>query len=230
MVRAIVVLQARMASTRLPGKVMAMLGSHTLVGHCIRRLQAARVGPVIVATTVGSEDDVVEAEARRLGCEVVRGSVDDVLGRFVMASDVVPSRWVVRATADNPAVDIDSASRLLRVMEECGAEYGLEQGLPYGAAVEVIATSALRRAAELATSAYDREHVTPYVRNHPDAFRVVMPEAPDDVRRPDLRLTVDTADDLEFMRNVLQRAEAGASPSPLPAVCAAADAWLTGHS
>jgi spore coat polysaccharide biosynthesis protein SpsF len=223
-INAVVVLQARMASTRLPGKVMERLGADTLVAHCVRRLQAAQVGPVVVATTMGVEDDVVEAEASRLECTVVRGSTDDVLARFVMAAVAVPSRWVVRATADNPAVDIDSASRLLRALDESGAEYGVEQGLPHGGAVEVIAASTLHRVAELATDAYDREHVTPYVRRHAETFRIVMPDAPAEVRRPDLRLTVDTAEDLEFMRQVLQLAESASGPSPLRAVIAAADA------
>ena len=224
MINAVVVLQARMASTRLPGKVMAKLGEHTLLAHCVRRLQAAQVGPVVVATTMRADDDAVETEARRLGCTVVRGSTDDVLGRFVSASAAVPSRWIVRATADNPAVDIESAQRLLIAVEECGADYGIEQGHPYGGAVEVIAASTLHRVAELATDAYDREHVTPYVRSHADTFRIVVPDVPADVRRPDLRLTVDTAEDFEFMRQVLQQAESGSSPAPLHAVIAAADA------
>jgi spore coat polysaccharide biosynthesis protein SpsF len=222
-INAIVVLQARMASTRLPGKVMATLGAHTLLAHCVRRLQAAEAGPVVVATTMGAEDDVVVAEAQRLQCTVVRGSTDDVLGRFVTASVAVPSRWVVRATADNPAVDIDSAPRLLHALEEGGADYGVEQGHPYGGAVEVIAASALRRVAELATDAYDREHVTPYVRNHAEAFRIVMPEVPLGVRRPDLRLTVDTAEDLDVMRRILHQAGEGSSPAPLQTIIAAAD-------
>jgi spore coat polysaccharide biosynthesis protein SpsF len=223
-INAVVVLQARMASTRLPGKVMARLGAHTLLAHCIRRLQAAEVGPVVVATTTGAEDDVVEAEATRLRCMVVRGSIDDVLGRFVMVSVAVPSRWIVRATADNPAVDSESASRLLHALDESGAEYGVERGHPYGAAVEVIATSTLRRVAELTTDPHDREHVTPYVRSHGDRFRILTPDVPVDVRRPDLRLTVDTAEDLEFMRLVLQKAEVGPSPAQLQTVIAAADA------
>jgi len=205
---------------------MATLGRHTLLAHCVRRLQAAQVGPVVVATTTGAGDDVVEAEAQRLKCLTVRGPVDDVLARFVMASTAVPSRWIVRATADNPAVDMDSASRLLRALEQQGAEYGVEQGHPYGGAVEVIATYSLHRVADLATDAYDREHVTPYVRGHADVFRIIMPDAPADVRRPDLRLTVDSAEDLDFMRRVLQIAEAGFSPAPIRAVIAAADAIL----
>ena len=226
MVEAIVIVQARMASTRLPGKVMARLGPHTLLAHCVRRLQAAQAGPVVVATTTNADDDEVEAEAGRLGCLAVRGPVDDVLTRFVMASDACPSRWLVRATADNPALDIDSPGRLLRALGESGAEYGVESGHPVGAAVEVIATSTLRRVAAVATDPYDREHVTPYVYRHEDAFRVIRPEVPAAVRRSDLRLTIDTPADLAFMRRVLERADAGDGTAPLSAVIAAADAVL----
>ena len=226
MTDAVVVLQARMASTRLPGKVLSPLGTHTLLAHCIRRLQASRIGPVVVATTLRAEDDAVEAEARRLGCAVTRGPTDDVLARLVMASHAVPSRWIVRATADNPAVDIDAPSRLLRVLDAADAVYGCERGLPYGAAVEAIASSALHRAAALATDPYDLEHVTPYIRRHPDTFGIVEPDAPVEVRRPDLRLTVDTADDLDFVRRVLGQIRAKADPAPLQAIIAAADAVL----
>jgi spore coat polysaccharide biosynthesis protein SpsF len=203
---------------------MAMLGAHTLLAHCIRRLQAAQVGPVVVATTMGREDDAVKAEAERLHCTVVRGSTDDVLARFLMASDAVPSRWVVRATADNPAIDIDSAARLLRALDERGAEYGVEQGHAYGGAIEVVSARALRIAAERATSAFDREHVTPYVKRHPGTFRIITPDAPIDVRRPDLRLTVDTPEDFEFMRRVLERAEVDVSPAPIQTIIAVVDA------
>ena len=215
-----------MASTRLSGKVMARLGPHTLLGHCVRRLQAAQVGPVVVATTTRDDDDVIECEARRLQCEVVRGPVDDVLGRFVMVSLAFPSRWIVRATADNPAVDIESSQRLLRALEDSSADYGLEMGLPYGAAVEVVAAGALRRTAGLTTSPHDREHVTPFVRDHPETFAVIRPDVPADLWRPELRLTVDTAEDLEFMRKVLARADNGPDPASLQALIGAAEEVL----
>lgn len=226
MFNTIVVVQARMASTRLPGKVLMPLGSHTLLAHCICRMQAANVGPVVVATSVGLEDDAVQVEAVRYGCTVVRGSAEDVLGRFVLASEAVPSRWVVRATADNPALDIGSAGRLVSALEAQNADYGGEQGLPYGSGVEVIAATVLHRIAALATDAYDREHVTPYVRNHAASFRIATPDAPADLRRPDLRLTVDTADDLRFMRQVLLATTGEPGSVPLQAIIAAADAVL----
>jgi len=221
---AVVVLQARMASTRLPGKVLVPLGAHTLLAHCVRRLQAAAVGPVIVATTLRPDDDEVAAEAERLKCRVVRGPTDDVLARFMMASVACPSRWVIRATADNPALDIGSPERLLRAVVERDADYGVEEGHPFGAAVELVSADTLHRVAAVAIEPYDREHVTPYVYRHPDQFRIVRIAVPAELRRPDIRLTVDTPADLAFMRRVLDRADAGDGPAPLLAVIAAADA------
>ena len=90
----------------------------------------------------------------------------------------------------------------------------------------MIAASTLHRVAELATDAYDREHVRPYVRSRPEAFRIIMPDVPIHVRRPDLRPTVDIVEQCDFMRRVLQQGEAGFSPAPLRAVIAAADAVL----
>ena len=223
MTRASVILQARMGSTRLPGKVLKPLGPFTLLGHCIRRLQAADVGPVIVATTCLPEDDAVVIEAEDFGCRIYRGETDDVLARYVGASALVPSRYVVRATADNPAVDIGSAARVLRAVEHAGAEYGMEQGLPYGGAVEVIASGTLRRLAALTVDLADREHVTLFVKRHRFAFFSIAPEAPPALRRPDVRITVDTLEDAVFMANVLDRVTIGIVPPPLEEIIGAID-------
>lgn len=220
---AAIVLQARSASTRLPGKVLRTLGRHSLLGHCIRRLLAARVGPVIVATTADPADDAVESEAERFGCAVFRGSSEDVLARYVGAADMAGALYIVRATADNPAVDIDGPARLLEAARSGLAEYGIEQDLPFGAAVEVVAAETLRRVAELTSDPADREHVTLYLKRHLSAFRSVTPAAPPEVRRPDLRLTVDTLEDLSFMQAVIERADREAAPAPLTRIIAAAD-------
>ena len=148
-----------------------------------------------------------------------------MLARYVAAADLVESRYVVRATADNPAVDIGTTSRVLAAVEHAGAEYGVEEDLPYGSAVEVIASDTLRRLAGIATDPSDREHVTLFIKRHMPAFLCVTPPAPIEVRRPDLRLTVDTAADAGFMRTVLGRVDRGPEPAPLTEIIAEAD-WL----
>lgn len=200
--RAAVILQARTGSTRLPGKALATIGPTTLVECCLHRLTLARAGDVILATTEAAEDDALAAIARRMRVGVFRGSTSDVLDRYVAAAERENADIVIRATGDNPAVDIGGPGRLLRAMIESRADYAFEDGLPIGAGVEAITTEALRRSAAAASSADDREHVTLYAKRRPGAFRILRLEAPAHLRRPDLRFTVDTPDDLDYMRRL----------------------------
>jgi spore coat polysaccharide biosynthesis protein SpsF len=219
---ALIVLQARMGSSRLPGKVLAPLAGRTMLAHCVERLRAADVGEVLVATTERPDDDAVVAEAGRLGVRVVRGAVDDVLGRLGQAVANWNGPYVIRAAADNPMVDMDGARRLLRVLDE-GADYCVEEGLPVGASVEAMRTDVLRKADRLATSSSDREHVTPFIRHRHEAFTVRLLQAPLALRRPVLRLTVDTRTDLQFVRGLLEPAEAGGRLLALSEIVALAD-------
>jgi spore coat polysaccharide biosynthesis protein SpsF len=222
----IVVLQARMGSSRLPGKVLAPISGRTILSHCIRRLQAAAIGEVVVATSTRPEDMAVVVEAQRHNVRVVRGSATDVLGRFLLAIEDWQGPFVFRATADNPVVDIDAPGRVLKVLEG-GADYCVEEGLPVGAAVEGMRTSALRESATLAQSPYDREHVTPYLRHQPGRFAVRPVAAPPECYRPHLRLTVDTRDDLSYVRSLLEQAGADARLVPLKEVIALADRYAS---
>jgi spore coat polysaccharide biosynthesis protein SpsF len=216
---ALVILQARMGSSRLPGKVLAPLGGRSLLAQCIERLLAARVGEVLVATTMRPEDEAVVAEATAAGVAVTRGPVDDVLGRFVGALDGWTGPYVVRATADNPFVDFDGPARLLRLLD---AGYAIEEGLPVGAAVEAMRVEILREAGELASTPYEREHVTPFIRQSVDRYAVVGAPAPFELRRPSLRLTVDTRQDLQFVRSLVEQSD-DAALLPLGQVIALAD-------
>ena len=218
---ALVILQARMGSSRLPGKVLATLGGRSLLAQCIERLLAARVGELLVATTTRPEDEAVVAEAHAAGVAVTRGPVDDVLGRFVAALDGWTGPYVIRATADNPFVDFDGPARLLRVLDG-GADYAIEEGLPVGAACEAMRVEVLREAGELASTWYEREHVTPFIRQSVDRFAVCGTPAPFELRRPSLRLTVDTRQDLQFVRSLVDQA-GDAALLPLGQVIALAD-------
>lgn len=215
-----IVLQARMGSTRLPGKSLAPVAGRSLLAHCVERLRASSDMRVVVATTMRMEDDSVEREAERLGVEVVRGPDEDVLARYVMVAMRLGLVDLVRATADNPAVDIDAPRRVLDIRRRTGADHVVEFGLPYGSAVEAVSTAALVRAAALATDAADREHVTSFIRRD-SRFVAISAIAPPAVRRPNLRLTVDTAEDLEWVRRIFGLAERRGgdrecAPTPIP--------------
>lgn len=222
--RVLHVVQARMGSHRLPGKVLSPIGGWPLLQYTVVRALAAGVGDVLVATTTRPDDDAVALMAAQLGVAVVRGPDADVLGRFALvARHYAEVRWIVRWTADNPFADIGSAGRLLTSLMD-GADYGVEEGLPVGAAVEVMSRSALLEADGAAEIPYDREHVTPWLKRL-DASRQVRPPAPEGHVAPDLRLTVDTLADLEVARRVADGlASRGWDPrlAPLPDVIACA--------
>jgi spore coat polysaccharide biosynthesis protein SpsF (cytidylyltransferase family) len=201
---AIIILQARTGSTRLPGKVLAPIGARTLLAHCLTRLRVGSAAPVIVATTTKQEDDCLVTAAATYCVPVFRGPEDDVLLRYVLAARSVGARYVVRATADNPLTDIDGPTRVLQALRSSGADHVIEAGLPSGAAVEGVTVDALSRAARQAVDPADREHVTPLIRRDP-AFNAVIVDAPIAVRRPEKRLSVDREDDLRFMRQLAAR-------------------------
>src|SRR5688572_23085145 len=162
MAQAGIILQARYASSRLRGKAIAKVGGRTILEHCLRRLTRTSAARVVLATTTEAEDDVLEAVARRMNIPVYRGDRDDVLRRFAEAAHAFDLDPVLRATADNPAVDIDSSGRVIAALRETRADYIREEGLPLGASVEGMTAEALYRAARLAIDPYDREHVTPF--------------------------------------------------------------------
>ena len=219
--RTAVILQVRMASTRLPGKALADIAGRTLLGHCLWRLLAGDL-PVIVATTTRPEDDAIVKEARRYDAMVFRGSDKDVLGRYFEAATAYGTVEIVRATGDNPAIDVQAPARSLLLLRRGRADHVTECGLPLGAAVEAVTIEALAHAHALTTDPYDREHVTPFVRQQP-MFTTLCAVAPLEVRRPDVRLTIDTVEDLEFMRAVLAPFRQARRPPSLADIIQMAD-------
>lgn len=222
--RVLHVIQARTGSRRLPGKVLAPIDGWPLLEYTVARARAAGGDAVLVATTTRPEDDRVALLAGRLGVHVLRGPEDDVLGRFALVARSYPEmHWLARWTADNPFADQHSPRRLLGALT-AGHDYGVEVGLPVGAAVELISRTALLDADRDATTAEDREHVTLFTKREA-VGRIVRLAAPDASRAPDLRLTVDTAADLELARRVAaDLAQRGLDPrvAALPDVIASA--------
>ena len=203
-----ILLQARLASTRLPGKALELIEGRPLLEHCLRRLESAGVARVVLATTSLDEDSALCDLATRLGIAVYRGSDTDVLGRMAGAAQAFDLDPVVRATGDNPAVDIDAAGRVLAALNGLHADYVCEDGLPVGAAVEAVTRAALLRADREADDPGDREHVTTWVKRRSDLWNLAFPAPPVPLRRPDLRLTVDTPADLAYVRSIFARAAA----------------------
>jgi len=209
-------LQARMGSTRLPGKVLLRIQGKSILERAIERLRAAdKVHEVVVLTTTLDEDDAVCEEAARLRASVFRGSSEDVLQRFQQASEQYTPDVVVRATADNPLLDIGSVNRVVQALQSSNLDWCIETNLPVGAATEALTPEVLERLDRTVSSSRDREHVTLYIKEHPDDFRVALLVPPDFLRRPELRVTVDTMEDFIFVEDLIQKIPESDLPLPL---------------
>jgi len=190
-----VVIQSRLSSSRLPGKALLTIAGMPLVELVARR--ASRSGhEVVVATSEEQDDGRIAEHLRSVGVPVLRGPLDDVLGRYVLATaDLDPTDRVVRLTGDNPVADADLVDELLAAVAESGHAYGRVDidRVPEGLGAEVFSVGSLRMAAERATAPYDREHVTPWLRRELGEL-LFVPSGPQlDPRR--FRCTVDVLAD-----------------------------------
>lgn len=196
--RTAIVLQARVGSTRLPGKVLLPLGGRCLVDQVMARLNLVPADARVLATDEASEAALRPA-AERNGFELVVGPAEDVLARFCIALRRVGADLVIRATGDNPLVSYELAALLLERRACVGSDYAAHTGMPTGLGVELVSAQALFKAELEARLQAEREHVCPYLYGHPELFAIDRSEAPAPYRGPALRATVDTADDYEAM-------------------------------
>lgn len=196
-----VVVQARWASTRLPGKILRPLGRGTVLSECVRRLQAMRRADLVVlAVPDTAESDPVATYGDELGVRVVRGPEQDVLARFLAAARAVDASTVVRVTSDCPMTDPRLCDAVVEVLSVCGADYACNNDpgcFPHGLDCECFSREILEQAAAVAQDAYDREHVTPWMRRAPGVRRAVL-QGPAD--RMDERWTLDYPEDLAFFQ------------------------------
>lgn len=218
--RAGIVVQARMGSSRLPGKVLMDICGRTLLERVVLRLRHVRgAQALVVAVPHGPRDDRLAEAARALGVDVARGPEDDVLERLARAGEEYGLTTLMRVTCDNPLVCPELATQVLAAHCAEGLDYTSNRnesgsGIPDGAGVEVYSMSALLTLRRRATRALDREHVNEYVFRHPQGFRTRILPAPEQCRMPDLRLTVDTARDLACIRALHERLAAMGRPEP----------------
>ncbi len=204
----VAVVQARMRSTRLPGKVLEDIEGEPLLAWTVAAVRAIRgLSTVVVATTTDASDDAVVIAAERIGVAVHRGSTDDVLARCYEAVAPFEPVVVVRQTADNPFPDPGVAEGQMRALLERELDYVGIEGWPLGIAAEACRFSALATAHREATEPADREHVLPFVYRQPDRFRIGQVARAGSARPAAAlaRYTVDTEVDLAFARAVAAR-------------------------
>jgi spore coat polysaccharide biosynthesis protein SpsF len=202
------IIQARMTSTRLPGKIVAPILGRPMLELLIERLRRARsLDEVIVATTSNATDDVVEELCTRIGAGCFRGSEDDVLNRVLGAAHAYAVDVIVEITGDCPLIDPEVVDQLVELYREGNADYVsnvLKRTYPRGLDTQVFPTSVLEEVNRLTQDPVDHEHVSLYIYEHPERFRLRNLESGLPEHDWNLRLTVDTPADFALIKTIYE--------------------------
>ena len=201
MVSVTAIIQARMGSTRFPGKSLRPIAGLPLLEHSINRLkQVPEIDLILLAIPENETESPLIEFAHRLHIPLFQGSEEDVLDRFIKAGESVQTEHLVRVCGDNPLIDIPLLRSLIQAHLTDKADYTLPQDpVPLGSACEVVRLAALKKINELAKSSIYREHVTTWFHEHPSSFRIKRINVPDYLKNHTFRLTVDTDQDFQIM-------------------------------
>jgi spore coat polysaccharide biosynthesis protein SpsF len=198
------VIQARLGSSRLPGKVLRPLAGKPLLEHVIERLRLCeRVDTIVLATTEASDDAELVAFAKQQGIACVRGSEQDVLSRFRQAATEHKLDIIVRICSDSPLIDWVYIDRMIERVIEKGYDYSIyDEKTPSAAeGFEVVTVAALDRVAKITDNPADHEHVTIYIRQHPGEFKVYYQRIAPSLQG-EYRMSVDVHADYHFMQRI----------------------------
>jgi spore coat polysaccharide biosynthesis protein SpsF len=205
--KVVAIVQARMGSTRLPGKVLLDLAGKSVLARVVGRLRRSTyIDEVVVATTRKSDDDAIVAECRRLDVAVFRGEEQDVLDRYYHAGLEAKAQVVARVTSDCPLIDPEITDKVIRSFLDQHPDYASNtqrRSYPRGLDTEVMTWDALSEAWRDAKENYERVHVTPYLYGHPERFRLLHMIGEHDYSEH--RWTLDTPEDLELIRALYAR-------------------------
>jgi spore coat polysaccharide biosynthesis protein SpsF len=207
--RVVAIIQARVASERLPGKVLLDLGGQLVLSWVVRRAtRATSIDQVVVATSVAAEDDVIAAFCKELGYACVRGNLQDVLDRYTHAARETDADVIVRLTGDCPLIDPGMLSENLETflsadppLDFAANRLPNERTIPIGLDAEFCTREALEIAWREAQEPHQREHVMPFFYEHPDRFRILHIKHMPDYGH--LRWTLDTPEDLKLLRQIV---------------------------
>ena len=202
-----VIVQARMASSRLPGKVMLPLGGLSILEHVLTRCKAIP-GIDVVCCAVPDTDDskLIIAESERLGVSTFKGAMDDVLSRYYLAAKEIKADVVLRVTADCPMIDPALCGAVLKLVSDGGVSYAcnnMPPSWPHGLDCEALTFDCLELASEEADKLYEREHVTTWIRDHPDISKATLigPGGGKTLHR----WTIDNRRDYDFLKAMWKR-------------------------
>lgn len=204
----VIIVQARMGSTRLPGKILKEVMGKPLLEYLLARLKRVKkANDICVATTTKPQEQPILDVCFKMNVKIFRGSEEDVLGRYFLAAKELRADAVVRVTSDCPLIDPVEIDRFIQYYMENTGRYDYvadcpDRSYPWGMGTEVCSFKALQRAHEYAKSKIEREHVTPYIYLHPEIFHLGY--CPYKENQRDYRLTIDTPEDFKLISKIIE--------------------------
>lgn len=203
-----VIIQGRTSSTRLPGKVLMDIEGQPMLLRQLKRLKRGlRIPKLLVATSNDSSDDPVEQLCFENGFECCRGSLNDVMERFILCAKKHDIDYIIRVGGDDPLVDWECCNTLIDLHMEHRYDFmyaSNRDGWPYGCAAELIDRIVLEKIYSKTQEPLYLEHIIPFFFDHPDEFQILKVKAPVEINRPDYYFTVDYKEDLQLVRMVFK--------------------------
>ncbi|MDR5586522.1 MULTISPECIES: glycosyltransferase family protein [Clostridium] len=206
--KVVCIVQARVGSTRLPGKVLKEICGKTVLEHDVNRLKLVpNIDEIVIATTVESQDDRILYEANRLGVKYFRGSENDVLSRYYFAAKENNADIVIRVTSDCPCLDYKILKDMIDMYLDKSNDIDyisntIDRTYPRGYDVEIFSFDALEKVYNNAKKDYEREHVTPYLYDLNNKFRILSYKNSKDYSK--YRVTLDTEEDLQVIKAIYE--------------------------
>ncbi len=199
-------IEARMDSSRLPGKILKELLGKPMLERLVERVKRSRfIQEIIVATTTVPHDNETVKVSQKIGVKHFRGSSDDVLDRVLKAAKAYQADLIVELTGDCPLLDPVIIDSVIQHYLENKYDYVsnvLERTFPRGMDTQIFSVKVLEEVSQMTQEPADRENVSLYIYEHPEKYRLGNVSAPSELKRPELRLTVDTEPDLKLIRGI----------------------------
>lgn len=206
--KTVATIEARMTSSRLPGKVLLPAAGKPMLLHLVRRLRAvSSINEIVLATTTNVSDDCLVDLANEMGINYFRGSEDDVMARVIGAADSVDAELIVEITGDCPIIDPEIVEQTIRMFQSNQSDYVSNahiRSFPDGMDTEVFLLTTLIRSAKMTNDRLDREHVSLHIRNNPKLFSHLHLVSPPELYWPELGLTLDEQADYLLLTKIIE--------------------------
>jgi len=204
----VAIIEARMSSSRLPGKVLLKANNITMLDHLIDRLnEVKKIDEIIIATTLKNCDDLIVDFSKRKEVKFFRGSEEDVMSRVIGAAKFCSADLIVEITGDCPIIDPNIIEQIINIYLANNVDYvsnATIRSYPDGMDTQVFSLDILEKSYKMTNDFLDREHVTLHIRNNPDIFSSINVIAPPEIYNPDLGLTLDEEEDYLFIKNIIE--------------------------